>query len=138
MLGYLICKITEGYLPVFNISALWSCVSDQLRTINSYSLCIQALQEELESIQREGAKKDEALNRLEQQLRDAEEEKQLAGKKGAAVMKDLQRQLAAERKRAEKLQDRIRDLLNEGTRVNTGSSLRIQFTTEMGEIFSKS
>jgi cell division protein FtsB len=71
-------------------------------------------------------------------LRDAEEEKQLAGKKGAAVMKDLQRQLAAERKRAEKLQDRIRDLLNEGTRVNTGSSLRIQFTTEMGEIFSKS
>jgi predicted nucleic acid-binding Zn-ribbon protein len=86
-----------------------------------YSLCIQALQEELESVQREGEKKDEALNRLEQQLHDAEEEKQLAGKKGAAVMKDLQRQLAAERKRAEKLQDRIRDILNEGTRVNTGS-----------------
>lgn len=86
-----------------------------------YSLCIKALQEELESVQRDIEKKDEALNRLEQQLRDAEVEKQLAGKKGAAVMKDLQRQLAAERKRAEKLQERIRDLLNEGTHISTGS-----------------
>lgn len=82
---------------------------------------MKTLQEELQSVQRDVEKKDEVLNRLEQQLRDAEEEKQLAGKKGAAVMKDLQRQLAAERKRAEKLQDRIRDLLNEGTRINTGS-----------------
>jgi len=86
-----------------------------------YSLCVKALQEELESVQRDIEKKDEALNRLEQQLRDAEVEKQLAGKKGAAVMKDLQRQLASERKRAEKLQDRIRDLLNEGTHISTGS-----------------
>jgi len=86
-----------------------------------YCLCIKALQAELESVQSDIEKKDEALNRQEQQLRDAEVEKQLAGKKGAAVMKDLQRQLAAERKRAEKLQDRIRDLLNEGTRISTGS-----------------
>ena len=86
-----------------------------------YSLCIKALQEELESVQSDIEKKDEALNRLQQQLHDAEVEKQLAGKKGAAVMKDLQRQLAAERKRAEKLQDRIRDILNEGARINTGS-----------------
>lgn len=75
----------------------------------------------MESVQRDIEQKDEAVNRLEQQVHDAEVEKQLAGKKGAAVMKDLQRQLAAERKRAEKLQDRIRDLLNEGTRINTGS-----------------
>lgn len=75
----------------------------------------------MESVQSDIEKKDEALSRLEQQLRDAEVEKQLAGKKGASVMKDLQRQLAAERKRAEKLQDRIRDLLNEGARISTGS-----------------
>lgn len=85
----------------------------------SYDNQEKALQEELESVQRDIEKKDEALNRLEQQLRDAEVEKQLAGKKGAAVMKDLQRQLASERKRAEKLQDRIRDLLNEGTHIST-------------------
>jgi predicted nucleic acid-binding Zn-ribbon protein len=104
-----------------------------LHTVNSYPLCFKALQEELESVRRDGEKKDEGLKRLEQQLHDAEEEKQLVGKKGAAVMKDLQRQLAAERKRAEKLQDRIRDLLNEGTRARTGS----QFTTEMGKTFCR-
>lgn len=91
------------------------------RTINSCPLCIKLLQEELESVQREGQKKDETLNRLEQQLHDAGEEKKLQEKKGAAVMKDLRRQLAAERKRAEKLQERMQDILNEGTHVKTGN-----------------
>jgi hypothetical protein len=58
---------------------------------------------------------------VEQQLHDAEEEKQLAEKKGNAVMKDLRRQLAAERKRSEKLQERMRDHLNEGTHFKTGN-----------------
>jgi hypothetical protein len=75
----------------------------------------------MESVQNEGQKKDETVSRLEQQLHDAVEEKQLAEKKGAAVMKDLRRQLAAERKRAEKLQEHVRDLLNEGTHVKTGN-----------------
>jgi hypothetical protein len=79
------------------------------------------LQEELEVLQSEGQKKDGDLSRLEQQLCDAEEEKQLAEKKGNAVMKDLRRQLAAERKRSEKLQERMRDLLNEGTQIKTGN-----------------
>lgn len=73
------------------------------------------------SIQNEREKRDEAVSRLEQHLRDAVEEKQLAERKGAAVMKDLRRQLAAERKRAEKLQERVHDLLNEGTHVKTGN-----------------
>lgn len=84
-----------------------------------YENCEKALQEELESLQSEGRKKDENLNRLGQQLHDAGEEKQLAEKKGIAVMKDLRRQLAAERKRSEKLQERMRDLLNEGTHTKT-------------------
>jgi len=79
------------------------------------------LQGELESAQSEVQKKDERLTRLEQQLHDAGEEKHLAEKKVAAVMKDLRRQLAAERKRVEKLQERMRDLLNEGTHVKTGN-----------------
>ncbi|PSN47886.1 GRIP1-associated protein 1 [Blattella germanica] len=73
------------------------------------------LEEELATVKSESEKKSEALNKLEQQLHDAKEEKKLAEKKGAAVMKDLRRQLAGERKRAEKLQERLRDVLSEGS-----------------------
>jgi predicted nucleic acid-binding Zn-ribbon protein len=82
---------------------------------------IKALQEELEAVRSEGQKRDGDVSRLEQQLCDAEEEKQLVEKKVNAVMKDLRRQLAAERKRSEKLQERMRDLLNEGTHIKTGN-----------------
>jgi hypothetical protein len=81
----------------------------------------------MELVQNEGHKKDETVSRLEQQLHDAVEEKQLAEKKGAAIMKDLRRQLAAERKRAEKLQERMRDLLNEGINVKTGNCFRLGY-----------
>jgi cell division protein FtsB len=107
------------HLFLLEITAVWFCDSNQ--THAKFMLFLhKALQKELESLQSEGQKKDEDLNRLEQQLHDAGEEKQLAEKKGIAVMKDLRRQLAAERKRSEKLQERMRDLLNEGTHIKTG------------------
>lgn len=107
------------HLFLFEITTVWYCDSNQ--THAKFILFLyKELQEELESVQGEGQKKDEDLNRLEQQLHDAGEEKQLVEKKGIAVMKDLRRQLAAERKRSEKLQERMRDLLNEGTHIKTG------------------
>ena len=65
-------------------------------------------------------KKNGTIARLEQQVHDAGEEKLLLEKKGAAVTKDLRRQLGAERKRAEKLQERLRDVLNEGSHPRIG------------------
>jgi predicted nucleic acid-binding Zn-ribbon protein len=103
--------------------------------LNLCFFSVKALQEKVESLQSEGLKKNEDLSRLEQQLCDVEEEKQLAEKKGNAVMKDLRRQLAAERKRAEKLQERVRDLLNEGTHIKTGNFCAYSCCKRNGRFF---
>ncbi|KAK2718510.1 GRIP1-associated protein 1-like isoform X1 [Artemia franciscana] len=50
------------------------------------------------------------IQNLRQELIDAAEDKKLEEKKGIAALRDLKRQLQAEKKRAEKLQERIKDL----------------------------
>ncbi|KAJ9579095.1 hypothetical protein L9F63_024801 [Diploptera punctata] len=77
------------------------------------------LEEELAAAVSELKKMNEANDKLEQQIHDSQEEKILLEKKGAAMTKDLRRQLGAERKRAEKLQERLHDVLNEGSHPKT-------------------
>uniref|UniRef100_A0A2C9LJM3 GRIP1-associated protein 1 n=1 Tax=Biomphalaria glabrata TaxID=6526 RepID=A0A2C9LJM3_BIOGL len=50
-----------------------------------------------------------------QEIKDMEEEKKLHEKKGITMLKDLKRQLHAERKRGEKLQAKLQEVLSEET-----------------------
>lgn len=61
------------------------------------------------------------LTLLQQQVNDAAEERRLVEKKGVVVTRDLRRQLASERRRSEKLQERLREL-NSENKVNTSLS----------------
>ncbi|XP_048239058.1 GRIP1-associated protein 1-like [Haliotis rufescens] len=55
----------------------------------------------------------ERITCLEQEIKDSVGEKKIHEKKGMTMLKDLKRQLHAERKRAEKLQERLQDVLSD-------------------------
>ncbi|XP_069692882.1 GRIP1-associated protein 1-like [Periplaneta americana] len=128
MRGWLERRQKEAEESTESTRTYYEGLIENLKTSHCQEICqlrifyenhAKVLQGEFENLRCEVEKKNEDLNKLEQQLHDAGEEKQLAEKKGAAVMKDLRRQLAAERKRAEKLQERMRDVLNEGAHTKT-------------------
>ncbi|RUS74933.1 hypothetical protein EGW08_017313, partial [Elysia chlorotica] len=64
----------------------------------------EALQEDLKSLKNKS-------NNLKQEILDTEDKKKIHEKKGMTMMKDLKRQLHAERRRAEKLQAKLQEVL---------------------------
>ncbi|KAH9500810.1 GRIP1-associated protein 1 [Bulinus truncatus] len=58
------------------------------------------------------------IDDLKQEIKDMEDEKKVHEKKGITMIKDLKRQLHAERKRAEKLQSKLQEVLSEETNKN--------------------
>jgi predicted RNase H-like nuclease (RuvC/YqgF family) len=76
-----------------------------------------AIHEAQETVQQQ----QQQVTQLQQQVNDAAEERRLVEKKGVVVTRDLRRQLASERRRVEKLQERLRDL-NSENKVNTSLS----------------
>ncbi|XP_074647012.1 GRIP1-associated protein 1-like isoform X2 [Tubulanus polymorphus] len=81
----------------------------QLEKKQSNSL--QVLEHEIESLKAELDVKDQTIAQLEQEIKDKVEERKIHEKKGATLLKDLKRQLHSERKRAEKLQERLQEVL---------------------------
>ncbi|XP_029635246.1 GRIP1-associated protein 1 [Octopus sinensis] len=57
--------------------------------------------------------RDESINKLQQEIKDSVDEKKIHEKKGLTMLKDLKRQLHTERKRAEKLQERLQEILTD-------------------------
>lgn len=56
---------------------------------------------------------NENIEKLQQEIKDGIDEKKIHEKKGLTMLKDLKRQLHAERKRAEKLQERLQEVLSD-------------------------
>lgn len=56
---------------------------------------------------------NENIEKLQQEIKDGIDEKKIHEKKGLTMVKDLKRQLHAERKRAEKLQERLQEVLSD-------------------------
>ncbi|XP_006812622.1 GRIP1-associated protein 1-like [Saccoglossus kowalevskii] len=73
---------------------------------------IKSLEEQIE-----GKNKD--IENAKQETKDMFEEKKIAEKKGFSMVKDLKRQLHLERKRAEKLQERLQEILSENSGMKT-------------------
>lgn len=59
---------------------------------------------------------EEKIKSLQQAAKDSVGERKIQEKKGVAMVKDLKRQLQVERNRAEKLQERLQEVLNEQNR----------------------
>ncbi|XP_076344299.1 GRIP1-associated protein 1-like isoform X7 [Tachypleus tridentatus] len=58
---------------------------------------------------------EEKIVKLKQDIKDILEDRKIQEKKGLAMVKELKKQLQQERRRAEKLQDRLQDVLDEST-----------------------
>ncbi|XP_078597836.1 GRIP1-associated protein 1-like isoform X1 [Branchiostoma floridae x Branchiostoma japonicum] len=81
---------------------------------------IQKLESQLENLQGslqelQGTKDQlqETITKLQQETKDGVDERRIVEKKGMSMVKDLKRQLHLERKRCEKLQERLQQILSE-------------------------
>ncbi|XP_022081293.1 GRIP1-associated protein 1-like isoform X2 [Acanthaster planci] len=70
-------------------------------------------QEQIEKLQKD-------IDLLKQDAKDSVEERKLGEKKGYTMVKDLKRQLRQERKRGDKLQERLQELLTSGSQGRAG------------------
>ncbi|XP_030049864.1 GRIP1-associated protein 1 isoform X2 [Microcaecilia unicolor] len=87
---------------------------------------LQRKEQEMEEVkmllEEAGKEKEECLNtvaRLRQEIKDTVDGQRILEKKGSAALKDLKRQLHLERKRADKLQERLQDILT-NSKTRTG------------------
>uniref|UniRef100_A0ACB8EP72 Uncharacterized protein n=1 Tax=Sphaerodactylus townsendi TaxID=933632 RepID=A0ACB8EP72_9SAUR len=72
---------------------------------------VEATKESLRETERVRDGHVEAVNRLKQEVKDTADGQRILEKKGSAALKDLKRQLHLERKRADKLQERLQEIL---------------------------
>ncbi|XP_077185602.1 GRIP1-associated protein 1 isoform X1 [Paroedura picta] len=72
---------------------------------------VDATKESLREMERARDEHVEAVNRLRQEVKDTVDGQRILEKKGSAALKDLKRQLHLERKRADKLQERLQEIL---------------------------
>ncbi|XP_063436616.1 GRIP1-associated protein 1-like isoform X2 [Mytilus trossulus] len=78
-----------------------------------HSSKIKEYVEKEKTLQTEMDEEKEKVVKLQQELKDGVDEKKIHEKKGLKTLKDLKRQLHAERKRGEKLQDKLQEVLTD-------------------------
>ncbi|XP_069785211.1 GRIP1-associated protein 1 isoform X2 [Narcine bancroftii] len=95
---------------------------NQLR--EEQALQLQAKEQETQSVREELAHTEserdghkESIAKLQQEIKDTVDSQRILEKKGSSALKDLKRQLQLERKRADKLQERLQEIL---TKSRTG------------------
>ncbi|XP_029329282.1 GRIP1-associated protein 1 isoform X7 [Mus caroli] len=72
---------------------------------------LQNVREQLQQAQEERDDHVKTISNLKQEVKDTVDGQRILEKKGSAVLKDLKRQLHLERKRADKLQERLQEIL---------------------------
>uniref|UniRef100_A0A8C2GTX2 GRIP1 associated protein 1 n=1 Tax=Cyprinus carpio TaxID=7962 RepID=A0A8C2GTX2_CYPCA len=73
----------------------------------------------LTGIQKEREELNNTISKLKQEIKDTVDGQRILEKKGSSALKDLKRQLHLERKRADKLQERLQEILT-NTKTRTG------------------
>lgn len=100
---------------------LENCKKEHARAVENLELCLKSqmkdLAIQLEVAHAENAELEEKVIKLQQELKDSVDERKIHEKKGLSMVKDLKRQLQVERKRAEKLQERLQEILSDQNRT---------------------
>ncbi|KAF4027079.1 hypothetical protein G4228_019325 [Cervus hanglu yarkandensis] len=91
--------------------ALRQCREQHASELKSKEEELQGVQEQLRQAQEERDCHLKTINSLKQEVKDTVDGQRILEKKGSAALKDLKRQLHLERKRADKLQERLQDIL---------------------------
>ncbi|XP_067096567.1 GRIP1-associated protein 1 isoform X2 [Osmerus mordax] len=77
------------------------------------------VRQQLTGVEKERDEHDHTIGKLKQEIKDTVDGQRILEKKGSAALKDLKRQLQLERKRADKLQERLQEILT-NTKTRTG------------------
>ncbi|XP_044066173.1 GRIP1-associated protein 1 isoform X6 [Siniperca chuatsi] len=72
---------------------------------------VEALKQQLVEVEKQKDEHGDAIGKLKQEIKDTVDGQRILEKKGSAALKDLKRQLQLERKRADKLQERLQEIL---------------------------
>ncbi|XP_048963723.1 GRIP1-associated protein 1 isoform X2 [Canis lupus baileyi] len=91
--------------------ALKQCQEQHSGELKSKEEELQGLRDQLQQAQEERDCHLKTISNLKQEVKDTVDGQRILEKKGSAALKDLKRQLHLERKRADKLQERLQDIL---------------------------
>ncbi|XP_042339528.1 GRIP1-associated protein 1-like, partial [Plectropomus leopardus] len=80
----------------------------------------EEVKQQLVDVEKQKEEQNDTIAKLKQEIKDTVDGQRILEKKGSAALKDLKRQLQLERKRADKLQERLQEILtNSKTRTGT-------------------
>ncbi|XP_030789768.1 GRIP1-associated protein 1 isoform X5 [Rhinopithecus roxellana] len=102
--------------------ALKQCREQHAAELKDKEEELQDVRDQLEQAQEERDCHLKTISSLKQEVKDTVDGQRILEKKGSAALKDLKRQLHLERKRADKLQERLQDILtnSKSRSVETG------------------
>ncbi|KAM3911521.1 GRIP1-associated protein 1 isoform 1-T1 [Leptodactylus fuscus] len=80
---------------------------------------LETLTDQIKSSEKDKESLNETIERLKQDVKDTADGQRILEKRGSAALKDLKRQLHLERKRADKLQERLQEILT-NSKTRTG------------------
>nr|XP_055023669.1 GRIP1-associated protein 1 isoform X2 [Misgurnus anguillicaudatus] len=80
---------------------------------------VDAVKQQVTELEKEREDLNNTIGKLKQEIKDVVDGQRILEKKGSSALKDLKRQLHLERKRADKLQERLQEILT-NTKTRTG------------------
>lgn len=92
---------------------------EQTRHLEEKEEEIEVVRKQLTDVEKMRDENGDIIEKLKQEIKDTVEGQRILEKKGSAALKDLKRQLQSERKRADKLQERLQDILT-NSKTRTG------------------
>ncbi|XP_048064822.1 GRIP1-associated protein 1 isoform X4 [Megalobrama amblycephala] len=81
---------------------------------------VEAVKQQVKEMEKEREDLNDTIGKLKQEIKDTVDGQRILEKKGSSALKDLKRQLHLERKRADKLQERLQEILT-NTKTRTDS-----------------
>ncbi|XP_050972562.1 GRIP1-associated protein 1 isoform X2 [Labeo rohita] len=92
---------------------------DHSLQLESKAAEVEAVRQQVTEMQKEREELNNTISKLKQEIKDTVDGQRILEKKGSSALKDLKRQLHLERKRADKLQERLQEILT-NTKTRTG------------------
>ncbi|KAK3540365.1 hypothetical protein QTP70_030116 [Hemibagrus guttatus] len=92
---------------------------EQALQLEEKSREMEAVKQQVTAMDKEREELNNTIAKLKQEIRDTVDEQRILEKKGSSALKDLKRQLHLERKRADKLQERLQEILT-NSKTRTG------------------
>uniref|UniRef100_A0A7N6BGP3 GRIP1 associated protein 1 n=1 Tax=Anabas testudineus TaxID=64144 RepID=A0A7N6BGP3_ANATE len=118
--GWFERRLKEAEVRLYNLS--YCCINKLSLTVcvlQEKQSEIEGLKQQLVEVEKQRDEHSDTIAKLKQEIKDTVDGQRILEKKGSAALKDLKRQLHLERKRADKLQERLQEILT-NSKTRTG------------------